>query len=140
MFLVVACVHRLGRGIEIAEREAKPNQHSSPDWLKLSIKYCVLLNFNGFALDITQLSEYQEYSKYLQFVLNPEDFDYSKVETNEEIWQHFIASEKYRPYFIAHKSEIITPELKREFELGVETKEQHKIIYGMLGYNELWEY
>lgn len=38
----------------------------------------------------------------------------------------------YQSYFLKHREEILSDDLKKNFDLGVETKEQQKIVYGLL--------
>ena len=75
-----------------------------------------------------------EYSDVLQFMLEPEAFDYEKVNTESRVWQRIICSDDYRQYFVDHRNDIFTRELRQELEFGFTTNDQNKIIYGVLGY------
>lgn len=80
-------------------------------------------------------------SEHLEFMLNPDTFDYSQVDTNHYMWQNLIFSSEYQHYFIEHKNEILSDDLKNIFDRGVETKEQQKIVYGLLlESSELWDF
>ncbi len=48
------------------------------------------------------------------------------------MWQNLIYSKEYQPYFIAHKSDVLSEELRKNFKLGVATNDQQKIVYGIL--------
>ena len=52
------------------------------------------------------------------------------------MWFNLVYSEKYQKYFVEHKNEILSDKLKRVFELGIENREQQKIVYGILLNNE----
>lgn len=65
-------------------------------------------------------------------MVNPATFDYSQVNTEDYMWQNLIYSEEYQPYFVEHKSEVLSTDLRRIFDLGVATEEQQKIVYGIL--------
>ena len=119
---------------EAAIRAEHPNERSSPDWLASAINYCVLLKVNGKDLDLSRIKEYMEYSDVLQFMLDPEAFDYEKVNTESRGWQRIICSDGYRQYFVDHRNDIFTRELRQELEFGFTTNDQNKIIYGVLGY------
>lgn len=119
---------------EAAIRAEHPNERSFPDWLASAINYCVLLKVNGKDLDLSRIREYMEYSDVLQFMLEPEAFDYEKVNTESRVWQRIICSDDYRQYFVDHRNDIFTRELRQELEFGFTTNDQNKIIYGVLGY------
>jgi hypothetical protein len=65
-------------------------------------------------------------------MVNPETFDYSNVNTDNYMWQNLIYSKEYQPYFIAHKHEVLSDDLRKSFDLGVVTDDQQKIVYGIL--------
>ena len=65
-------------------------------------------------------------------MVSPETFDYSQVDTGNYMWQNLIYSKEYQPYFIAHKSDVLSEELRKNFKLGVATNDQQKIVYGIL--------
>lgn len=48
------------------------------------------------------------------------------------MWQNLIYAPEYKAYFIAHKEEILSDDLKSLFSRGVETRDQQKIVYGLL--------
>lgn len=117
---------------EDAIRKAKPEMRTLPDWLMVTIEECILLRLLGFDIDIASLKPYAHYSDHLSFMVNPESFDYSQVNTEDYMWQNLIYSKEYRPYFIMHKSEVLSDDLRKSFDLGVATKDQQKIVYGIL--------
>ena len=117
---------------EDAKRVTNLGMRSYPDLLLVTIEESMILKLFGFPVELERLESYAHYSEHLQFMLNPIEFDYSKVNISDYMWQNLIYSKEYREYFIKNKEIILTEELKNSFELGVETKEQQKIVYGIL--------
>ena len=59
----------------------------------------------------------------------------------KHMWQNLIFSPLYREYFVIHKDEILSEKLKTIFEMGVESRDQQKIVYGLLvDHDELREF
>lgn len=103
-----------------------------PDWLMATIEECIILKLFGFDIDLISLEPYAHYSEHLSFMMNPEAFDYTKVNTENYMWQNLIYSKEYQSYFVEHKSEILSADLRKSFDLGAATEEQQKIVYGIL--------
>lgn len=117
---------------EHQKRIAEPGVRTIPDWLTLNINNCIFLHLLDFPLDIQKMQKYVQYYDPLAFVIDPDNFDYSKVDLSHFMWGNFIYSPKYQHYFIEHKREIITDSLKNIFRCGSETDAQRKIVYGLL--------
>lgn len=117
---------------EDMKRMLQPGVYALPDWLIDTLEKCIILKLLGFSTELDSLEPYAHYSEHLSFMLNPESFDYSQVNTENYMWQNLIYSKEYQPYFIEHKSEILSDELRKSFDLCVATKEQQKIVYGIL--------
>gem|GEM_PF-879158 len=115
-----------------ATRKAQPGMRTFPDWLMVTIEECMILKLLGFDINLTSLEPYAHYSEPLSFMVSPETFDYSQVDTGNYMWQNLIYSKEYQPYFIAHKSDVLSEELRKNFKLGVATNDQQKIVYGIL--------
>ena len=115
-----------------AARKAQPGMRTFPDWLMVTIEECMILKLLGFDIDLTSLEPYAHYSEHLSFMVNPEAFDYSQVNTEHYMWQNLIYSKEYQPYFVGHKSEVLSEDLRKSFDLGVATEDQQKIVYGIL--------
>ena len=86
-----------------AARKAQPGMRTFPDWLMVTIEECMILKLLGFDVDLTSLEPYVHYSEHLSFMVNPETFDYSQVNTENYMWQNLIYSKEYQPYFVKHK-------------------------------------
>lgn len=117
---------------EVKSRKGNPRVSSYPDQLSSAIEECIILKLIDFDIDITKLRPYVEYSEHLKFMLEPKKFDYSKINTNNYMWQNLIYSPMYKQYFLEHKKEILSDDLRKIFDLGLETRDQQKIVYGLL--------
>lgn len=117
---------------EAKARKDNPGTRSYPDRLAGTIEECIILKLLDFDVDIALLRPYTEYSLHLQFMLDPDHFDYSKVNTNNYMWQNLIYSKAYGRNFVKNKDTILSQELKDIFSMGLETTEQQKIVYGLL--------
>lgn len=117
---------------EAKEKKANPGVSVIPDKLTAAIEECIILKLLGFDINLTKLKPYADYSEPLQFMLEPEEFDYSKINTSNYMWQNLMFSPMYKQYFVEHKEKILSDELRKIFNLGVESREQQKIVYGLL--------
>lgn len=126
---------------EDKKRIENPSMRTSPDWLMVTLDHCIILKLIGFDFDLSSLEPFSKYSPHLQFMFNPDSFDYSNVNIRQYMWQNLIYSEEYGPYFVQHKSEILNSDLKDIFSMALETREQQKIVYGfLLDKNELRQF
>ena len=117
---------------EVARRINNPGVRTYPDYLRTTIDTCLIIKLYGFPLDLKALEQYKDYSEHLQFLLSPEEYDYTKVDMNHYMWQNIIFSEEYREYFISNKNKLLTKDLKKIFDWGLASKSQQKIVYGLL--------
>lgn len=126
---------------EVKSRKENPGVYSYPDQLSSAIEECIILKLIDFDIDITKLRPYAEFSEPLQFMLEPEEFDYSKINTNNYMWQNLIYSPMYKQFFLEHKKELVSDDLRKIFDLGLDTRDQQKIVYGLLlGDDELRDF
>jgi len=129
--------------INIVEREVKtkianPGQHTIPDWLSTTLEYCVLLHLLKIWEDVDCLRPFIVYSDYLAFILDSNNFDYTKIDTSNYMWTNMFRSSDYNNILMSH-IEIITPALKKAIENGYATDDQKKILYKyLLTEQELW--
>ena len=117
---------------EDEQRKKASGMRAYPDLLTTCINYCIVLKLTGFDVELSALAPYAQYSEFLQFLLDPEHFDYSRVDTAHYMWQNLIWSREYRNYFIEHSSELLSDNLKKLFKMGVETRAQQKVVYRLL--------
>lgn len=114
------------------KRIEAPGVRSWPDWLRIDIDYCLLLHLLGYDFNLKQLEPFSMHSDCLQFILNPKNFDYSKVETDNIMWRNLFFNNQYQHYFIDNKEHILTNDLKNVFSERKETQNQDRIVYGIL--------
>lgn len=125
---------------EINIRKSEPGVKTFPDHLADLIDQCVLLHLVGIWDNLELLHPYVQYSDYLMFILEPEKFDYIKVNTSHYMWVNFFRSNKYRSILMLHKKDLDLLELKKAIENEYATEEQRKIYYHyLLSDKELWE-
>ncbi len=106
--------------------EVHPNPLHLP--LELATILCIL---DGF-MDIEKLKKYSDYSVYIQFMLNPKEFDYSNVDIGDYMWSNLIYSEKYSKYFPNNKNKILTDKLEQRFKKEIASLGEQKIVFGKL--------
>ena len=114
------------------ERRNRPGYRTVPDHLISSIELCLILKLFNYPIDLSELKECIEFSEHLDFMLNPDDFDYSKVNLDHYMWENLIYTDEYQPYFIKHKDEILTKDLEKVFSNNKADKNCQKIVYGIL--------
>jgi len=117
---------------EAQRREDSPELRTYPDWLVSTIDYCLILALFQYNVDLSLLEPYAQYSEHLQFMLDPDGFDYTHIDLGHYMWENLIFSTKYKNYFVAHKEDVLTEDLERRFKMKVETVNQQKIVYGIL--------
>lgn len=118
--------------LKAEERRNRPGYRTVPDHLISSIELCLILKLFNFPIDLSELKEFIEFSEHLDFMLNPDDFDYSKVNLDHYMWENLIYTDEYQPYFIKHKDEILTEDLEKVFSNNKADKNCQKIVYGIL--------
>ena len=96
------------------------------------LNYCIIFSLLDLDFDLKLLEKYKDYSDFVRFVLDPDSFDYSKIDFNHYMWQNLVFSPKYQNFFIKHKEEVLSERLKRYFELGIDNRVQQKVVYGII--------
>ncbi|EWM53166.1 SIR2 family protein [Ruminococcus flavefaciens] len=112
-----------------------PGVKTFPDIKSELINSIVILHILGIIPDLDDMSYLNQYCKenaYLDFLLNPESFDYSKINTADYMWCNFIANDKYREKIIKHKSEFWNKEDEKRIELGFGGSFENQIAYKYL--------
>lgn len=136
----------LTKFIEIIEKEKEkrvktPGFHSYPDHLQDTLDYCVLLKLFDVPIPVEKLVPYIEYSELLSFLINPDEFDYSKIDTSDYMWVNFFRNKKHADKLIEHRKDIINRELLRDYANDLLATDQMKILFGMLlDKDELWDF
>lgn len=126
---------------EIKSRDNVPGVRAFPDHLKYLIDQCIILYLVFPDVKIEKLRQYIEYSDYLQFLIDPDNFDFSKVDTSDYMWVNFFRHSEFNHLLIEHKKEILTEKLEMSFSNELNNLEQAKIVFGiLLDENEIWEF
>lgn len=112
---------------------------SYPDTLEYKLECVYLFHINDMIEDISALDELSEGRPHLQFLLNPDSFDYTQIDFTNYMWENFARKDKYMSFFIAHKETII-PQIRKRIELKESSEVEMRILYGfLLKRSEIWE-
>ena len=82
--------------------------------------------------DIEFMKEYAYMSDYLEFIFNPESFDYRNIKISDTMWCNFINSDHYRERILEHKSEFWNKEEEKRIELGFGSSFENRVAYKYL--------
>ena len=82
--------------------------------------------------DIDFLRQYTDDSEFLDFLFNPDTFDYSKINTADYMWCNFINNDKYREIILKHKSEFWSDDNEKRIRLGFGSNFENKVAYKYL--------
>ena len=126
-------------GILEMNRHQPHGVHSFPDPVETKLECAYLLYINDRITDISILKELSEGRPHLQFLLSPENFDYTQVDFSNYMWENFAKNEEYMKYFVANKDAII-PQIKERIEKNDASEAEKKILYGfLLDRDEVWK-
>ena len=110
-----------------------------PDTVETKLECVYLLYINDIIDNIRALNELCEGRPHLQFLLDPDGFDYTQVDFSNYMWANFARNRKYVKYFVAHRKDII-PKIQERIKAGIESEDEKKILYGfLLEGDEVWE-
>ncbi len=82
--------------------------------------------------DVDFLKKYTEDSDYLEFLFDPDSFDYSKITTADYMWCNFINNDKYRETILKHKSEFWSKDDEKRIRLGFGSNFENRVVYKYL--------
>ena len=82
--------------------------------------------------DIEFMKDYAYMSDYLEFIFNPESFDYRNIKISDTMWCNFINSDHYRERILEHKSEFWNKEEEKRIELGFGSSFENRVAYKYL--------
>lgn len=109
--------------------------YSSPDHQKEAINYLLILLLTEHIPslgDIEFLRQYTEDSDYLDFLFNPDTFDYSKITTADYMWCNFINIDNYRSLILGHKNEFWNEDDEKRIALGFGNDYENRVAYKFL--------
>lgn len=124
--------------LEISRKKVT-GMRSYPDPLETKLECVYLLYISDMIADISVLNELSDERSHLQFLLDPERFDYSQVDFSNYMWENFARREKYMNCFIAHKDTII-PKIQNRIKAEEASEAEKRILYGfLLSGDEVWK-
>lgn len=110
----------------------------SPNPTEYDLDLIYILYIKNIIKDITKLQPLSTDYPQLNFLLNPNSFDYSQVDFSNYMWQNFARTPKLLQKFIEHKNEL-TPKIKKRIELDEAAEFERKIYYKyLLSDEEIW--
>ena len=112
-----------------------PGVKTFPDNKSELINSIVILHILGIIPDLDNMGYLNQYCKeyaYLDFLLNPDSFDYSEINTADYMWCNFIANDKYREKILRHKSGFWSKEDEKRIELGFGSSFENMVAYKYL--------
>ena len=116
----------------VSRREAQPGVVTFPDAVQEGVDSLLLLYLVVGGFDLSQATKFKKYSDHLSFALDPDHFEYSKVDLENYMWQNLIYSPKYKHYFLEHKTEILTDDLEKLLSSATAPNDVRKVVYGLL--------
>lgn len=82
--------------------------------------------------DIDFLKQYTADSEFLDFLFNPDSFDYSKINTADYMWCNFINNNNYRDVILQHKDEFWSDDDVKRIRLGFGSDFENRVAYKYL--------
>ena len=113
---------------EVKKRKEKPGQRSMPDYLLQTIDELIILFLLKKIRSLENFRYFSEYSEHLSFLLNPESYDYSKIQNLDYMWENFLRYKKYRKILVKNGSKI-KEDLEKAVQDGRATESQKAILF-----------
>ncbi len=115
--------------IKLDEKKHKRKIFKIPDHFdnKLDVLY-ILIIFNKIT-DISALKNMRNKQSCIDFILSPDDFDYSQVDFSDYKWQNFTKKQEFLEKFIKEK-EKIKPKIIERLKADTATEFEKKMLYG----------
>ena len=105
-----------------------------PDHRAKTINDLIVLVLLDYATeeDVSFMKEYMYLSDYLEFIFEPESFDYEKVKISDKMWCNFINSTKYRKKLLKQKDKFWNKDEEKRIELGFGSPFENRTAYKYL--------
>lgn len=125
---------------EVDERKKKPGVRTMPDYLLKTIDELIILFLLGKIRSLRKFICYSKYSEHLAFLLDPEGFDFSGLQSLDYMWENFLRNKKYRKIIVKEGTEI-KENLEKAVQNGRATENQKAMLYGyFLSEEEKYKY
>ncbi len=121
----------ISKAISIYKEQQTSAMRSYPDPLQTQLELIYILYITEKISNIEALHEIIEASEFLQFFLEPNNFDYHKIDFSNYMWENIARHKKFMDIILSHKDDII-PNLKQRVESDQATEFERKILYGYL--------
>lgn len=112
----------------VSFKKNNPN-HIAPDYLSDFLDNIVILFLMDEDIDISKFKKYTQYNERLDFVINPNDFDYNKIEVDHYNWFNILRNSRFIENMPEKAKAIISQKLKYNIDNGFASDEQYKLYY-----------
>lgn len=102
--------------------------HQYPDPVEIKLECVYLLYMQDIIDSIDILSELKDGKPHLQFLLNPDNFDYTQVDFSNYMWENFARIPRYMKKFVEHSDEI-SPKITERIKAGTVCESEKKLYY-----------
>lgn len=106
-----------------------------PDHESQDIGILIVLLLEGKIENLSIIEFIKEYSNeypYIDFLFNPESFDYSKIDTADYMWCNLINNNKYRDLILNHKNDFWHKDDEKRISLGFGDDFENRVVYKYL--------
>lgn len=121
----------LSRAIHLYRQQQETKVHTCPDPLQSQLELIYILYLTEKVSDIECLREIIDASDFLQFFLDPDNFDYTKIDFSNYMWENIARRERFMSVILAHKEDVL-PKLRLRVETDQATETERKILYGYM--------
>lgn len=123
----------------IAYQNQRPRVYSYPDPVESKLACIYLLYLSDNIKDLSKLDDLCNEHPHLHFLLHPNEFDYTKVDFSDYMWENFARHPKYMDLFVEHKDEII-PLIQERMKTGNAKEIEKAIYYGFFAVGDkIWK-
>ncbi len=123
----------------VAYQNQRPGVYSYPDPVESKLACIYLLFLSENIKELSKLDDLCTDHPHLHFLLHPNEFDYTKVDFSDCMWENFARHQEYMDLFVEHKDEII-PLIQERMKIGDAKEIEKAIYYGFFKVgNQIWE-
>ena len=108
--------------------KSKSNVQTYPDPYERKIDTICLLFLIGKINGLSELKNVSKKPSYLEFLIDPSTFDYSKVDFSHYMWSNIVRNDKFRNLLIDNKAAFVK-KLKEKYLTKTITEDEKKILY-----------
>ncbi len=101
-------------------------------FLRPWLRELVRLFLHQLPIQIPHLEKWKGHLGQIDFLLDPENFDYSKVDLRDGLWQEMIFSPLCQPWFQKQAAVLLNDQVRQRFLNHTQSEQEEKIVYGLL--------